>query len=118
MICPICQAELTQIGGETWYGYECRAGYIYLEKDYPVCHYAYRHYFRDRKPEKEHRYIFFPFIIHSYPKENQSDIDVFYKTEGMNHLGMRQLITTDYITPDISNLDSLLEKLNLYLTFS
>lgn len=117
MNCPICQAELTEIGGETWYGYECRTGYIYLEKDYPVCHYAFRH-FTDRVPTKEYRYIFFPFIIHSYPKENKSVVDVFYKTEGMNHMGMRQIFETDYIIPDLNNIDSFLDKLNLYLTFS
>ncbi len=117
MICPICQVELTEIGGETWFGYECRAGYIYLETDYPVCHYAYRHY-RDRKPPIEHRYIFYPFIIHSFPKGNYSEIDYFYKTEDMNHFGMKRLYTTDYILPDVNNLNILIDKLNLYLTFS
>lgn len=116
MICPICQAELVDIGGETWYGYECRKDYLYLEKDYPVCHYAFRHY-RDRKPAKEHRYIIYPFVIYSHPDVNESQLYYLYKEGDMSHHGQLHIVTSEYITPDFSNLNPLIEKLNTYLTF-
>jgi hypothetical protein len=118
MICPYCQSTLTEIKADYGTGFECRKNYFYLEKDYPICHYTYREYQNDPETRLEHRYLFFPFVIYSYPEIDKSEILLLYKEGDMSHHGMLEIATTACITPDFSNINHLIDKLNLYLTFS
>ena len=116
MICPYCQSPLTEIKADYGTGFECRQKYFYLEKDYPICHYMYREY-TDGLYSIEHRYLFYPFVIYSYPENNSSEIRYLYKDPEMSHHGMLLLAMTPCITPDFSKIDTLIDKLNTYLLF-
>jgi hypothetical protein len=116
--CPICNQPLTEIKGNYGYGFECRAKYFYLEKDYPICHYAYRNFVKEIK--EEYRYLLYPFVLYSYPNAQYSKLILLYKEGDMltkYHHGMLNIITLPCIKPDLSNLDKLFEKFNMYLTF-
>lgn len=112
--CPFCNKSLIEIRGDYGYGYECR-DYFYLEKDYPICHYAFRNYIKESK--EEHRYLFYPFVLYSYPNSQHSELIILYKEGDMSHHGMLNICTLPFIKPDFDNLNKLIEKFNTYLTF-
>ncbi len=115
MICPLCQHKLTKIKGDWGTGFECRKGYIYLAKDYPVCHYAYRIYTKVDK--EEIRYLLLPFIVYSYPKGNYSKLSTFFKEGEMIHHGIKEIKKLPFIEANSDNADYLINKFNIYLTF-
>lgn len=116
MNCPICNKPLTKIKGDYGHGFECRKGYFYLQKDYPICHYAYRE-FNNKNPKIEHRYLFFPFVIYSFPDINESHIHYLHKDDELNRHESNHIINTNCIIPDVTKLDELMEKLHTYLIF-
>ncbi len=111
--CPLCENDLHIIDYPNRVLYECRVNYIYLNNNYPICHYTFNKSKDDALYKTQHRFMLMPFGIITFVKENKSKILYFIDKSDINF----NLIDIPAIYVNKKTYNKVLKKLQFYLLY-